>query len=89
MHTIKPLDVDALVASAKKTGAVLVAEEHQRLGGLGSSVAQALAAHHPTPMALWLSKINLVKVEPQPIDDEIWIGCQSPLSAKAKSLIGR
>ena len=51
VHTIKPLDVDALVASAKKTGAVLVAEEHQRLGGLGSSVAQALAAHHPTPMA--------------------------------------
>ena len=51
VHTIKPLDVDALVASAKKTGAVLVAEEHQQLGGLGSSVAQALAAHHPTPMA--------------------------------------
>lgn len=50
VHTIKPLDVNALVASAKKTGAVLVAEEHQRLGGLGSSVAQALAAHHPTPM---------------------------------------
>lgn len=51
VHTIKPLDVDALVTSAKKTGAMLVAEEHQRLGGLGSSVAQALAAHHPTPMA--------------------------------------
>ena len=51
VHTIKPLDVEALVASAKKTGAVLVAEEHQRLGGLGSSVAQALAAYHPTPMA--------------------------------------
>lgn len=51
VHTIKPLDVDALVASAKKTGAVLVAEEHQQLGGLGSSVAQALAALHPTPMA--------------------------------------
>ncbi len=51
VHTIKPLDVDALVTSAKKTGTMLVAEEHQRLGGLGSSVAQALAAHHPTPMA--------------------------------------
>ncbi len=51
VHTIKPLDVDALVTSAKKTGTILVAEEHQRLGGLGSSVAQALAAHHPTPMA--------------------------------------
>ena len=65
VHTIKPLDVDALVASAKKTGAVLVAEEHQRLGGLGSSVAQALAAHHPTPMAFVAVEDQFGKVEPQ------------------------
>ena len=50
VHTIKPLDVETLVSSAKKTGAVVVAEEHQRLGGLGCSVAQAMAAHHPVPM---------------------------------------
>ena len=58
VHTIKPLDEAALVASAKKTGAVVVAEEHQRLGGLGSSVSQALAAHHPT-------KMDFVAVEDQ------------------------
>ena len=50
VHTIKPLDEKTLLASAQKTGHVLVAEEHQRLGGLGSSVAQCLAANHPTTM---------------------------------------
>ncbi|MFN0033116.1 MAG: transketolase family protein [Flavobacteriales bacterium] len=50
IHTIKPLDVDAIVRSARKTGAVVTAEEHQINGGLGSLVAQALAKHHPTPV---------------------------------------
>lgn len=51
VHTVKPLDEATLIESAKRTGAVLVAEEHQRAGGLGESVAQVLAAHHPTRMA--------------------------------------
>jgi transketolase len=42
IHTIKPLDVEAIVQSAAKTGAVVTAEEHQLIGGLGSMVAQAL-----------------------------------------------
>ncbi len=50
IHTIKPLDEALVVASARKTGAVVVAEEHQILGGLGSSVAQTLARECPTPM---------------------------------------
>lgn len=50
IHTIKPLDVDAIVASARKTGAVVTAEEHLFNGGLGDSVAQALALNCPTPM---------------------------------------
>ena len=50
VHTIKPLDEATLVESAKRTGAVLVAEEHQRNGGLGSLVAQTLGKHCPTPM---------------------------------------
>lgn len=51
IHTIKPLDVEAIVKSAMKTGAVITAEEHQINGGLGSLVAQTLAKHHPTKMA--------------------------------------
>ena len=50
VHTIKPLDEEALIDSAQKTGCVIVAEEHQRLGGLGSSVAQCLGTKLPTAM---------------------------------------
>ncbi|GAA0872023.1 transketolase C-terminal domain-containing protein [Gangjinia marincola] len=49
IHTIKPLDEEAVVASAKKTGCVVTAEEHNFLGGLGESVARTLALHYPTP----------------------------------------
>ena len=38
-----------MIASAKKTGCVVTAEEHNFLGGLGESVARTLASHHPTP----------------------------------------
>ena len=48
--TIKPLDVEAIVKSAKKTGCVVVAEEHNAFGGLGEAVAGALAAQCPKPV---------------------------------------
>ncbi|WP_431128526.1 transketolase family protein [Flagellimonas flava] len=49
IHTIKPLDDEAILASVKKTGCVVTAEEHNYLGGLGESVSRVLATHHPTP----------------------------------------
>jgi transketolase len=49
IHTIKPLDVKAVIDSVKKTGCAVIAEEHQILGGLGSSIAQELAKHAPVP----------------------------------------
>ncbi len=52
IHTIKPLDVKAVLDSALKTGAVLTAEEHLVSGGLGELVAGVLATHCPTPMAM-------------------------------------
>ncbi len=51
IHTIKPLDETAILQSAKKTGAVVTCEEHNRLGGLGESVAGFLSTNHPTPQA--------------------------------------
>ena len=48
--TIKPLDDHAIIASAIKTGAVVVAEEHNRAGGLGELVAGVLAARSPKPV---------------------------------------
>ncbi|RZF59297.1 transketolase family protein [Sphingobacterium corticibacterium] len=49
IHTIKPLDEEAILKSIRKTGCVVTAEEHNRLGGLGDSVAQLLARELPTP----------------------------------------
>ncbi|MDR7433637.1 MAG: transketolase C-terminal domain-containing protein [Armatimonadota bacterium] len=50
MATIKPLDVAAVVAAAIETGAIVTAEEHNILGGLGSAVAETLGEHTPVPM---------------------------------------
>jgi transketolase len=49
IHTIKPLDEEAVKKSVAKTGCVVSAEEHNRLGGLGDSIAQLLARTNPTP----------------------------------------
>ncbi|MBI1870663.1 MAG: transketolase family protein [Chlamydiae bacterium] len=50
MHTIKPLDLELLKSECKKTGAIVTAEEHLLIGGLGSAVAQATAQIHPVPI---------------------------------------
>jgi transketolase len=49
IHTIKPLDEEAILESVAKTGCIVTAEEHQLNGGLGESVARLLAAQNPTP----------------------------------------
>lgn len=49
IHTIKPLDKDIIIKSVGKTGAIVTAEEHNYLGGLGESVARVLAESTPTP----------------------------------------
>ena len=48
--TIKPLDTDTILKSAKKTGAVITVEEGQINGGLGGAIAEALSENLPTPM---------------------------------------
>ena len=49
IHTIKPLDEELILASARKTGRVVTCEEHNRYGGLGDAVAQVLTRNHPVP----------------------------------------
>ena len=49
IHTIKPLDDEAILKSVKKTGCVVTAEEHNYLGGLGESVARVLVKNNPVP----------------------------------------
>ena len=50
LHTLKPLDTNAIVQVAVKTGAVVTAENHSIYGGLGSAVAEVLGENHPTPL---------------------------------------
>lgn len=50
MHTLKPLDEEAIIKAASETGAIIVAEEHLAHGGLGSQVAQVVAREKPVPM---------------------------------------
>ena len=50
MATLKPLDNEAVIRAAADTGAIVCAEEHNIIGGLGSAVARTLALHRPTPM---------------------------------------
>jgi transketolase len=59
--TIKPLDVEAIVASAERTGRVITVEEHSVIGGLGGAVAETLAEHRPTRV----SRVGLQDVFPQ------------------------
>lgn len=49
IHTIKPIDANAIIKSVSKTGCVVTAEEHQRNGGLGDAVAQVLTMNQPAP----------------------------------------
>jgi transketolase len=50
MHTIKPLDVELVASCARETGAIVTAEEHTIVGGLGGAIAECLAGVYPTPL---------------------------------------
>jgi len=56
IHTIKPLDEEAILASVRKTGCVVTAEEHNFLGGLGESVSRTLVEHFPAPQEFVATK---------------------------------
>jgi len=51
-HTVKPMDKKTVIEMAKKTGAIVTAEDHQVMGGLGSAVAEVLAKNHPVPIEM-------------------------------------
>ncbi len=50
MHTIKPIDRNAIVQAAKDTGCIVTCEDHQKIGGLGGAVAEVLAQEYPAPV---------------------------------------
>ena len=50
LHTIRPMDKEAISAAARETGAIVTAEEHLLQGGMGANVARLVAESHPVPM---------------------------------------
>ena len=50
IHTIKPLDTEIILKAAQETGAIVVAEEHNVIGGLGSAVAETVCESFPVPV---------------------------------------
>ncbi len=52
LHTIKPIDIDAVIASVLKTKAAVTVEEHQVTGGLGSAVSEVISQQHPVPIEM-------------------------------------
>lgn len=51
-HTVKPIDEETILAAAKKTGAVVTAEEHQVMGGFGSAVTEVISQNYPVPVKM-------------------------------------
>lgn len=52
LHTIKPIDQDIIIKAAVETGAIVTAEEHQIMAGMGSAVSEVVVKNHPVPMEM-------------------------------------
>lgn len=89
MHTVKPLDADLILEEARKTGHVVVAEEHQIWGGLGSAVATLLSKKHPCKMG-FVAIQDAYAESGQPEELLEKYGLTSPFIIKqAKKILGR
>ncbi|MEI8387989.1 MAG: transketolase C-terminal domain-containing protein [Verrucomicrobiota bacterium] len=90
MHTVKPLDVEAVKHAAKETGAILTVEEHNICGGLGSAVAEALmdsGSGNVRFKRLALPDVNVTKIGSQDwLRDEYGLGSKN-IAATIKNLI--
>lgn len=87
MHTLKPLDTEAIVSAAIETGAIITVEEHSIFGGLGSMVASVVAQNYPVPMKIiGIPDENAVHGSPTEIFDYYRITAQN-IASQASSLI--
>lgn len=88
LHTVKPLDRDCIVQAAKKCKAVVTAEEHQRIGGMGSAVCEVLAETNPCPVVRVGVKDSFGESgEPSQLMDRYGLNSKSILSAVEEALI--
>lgn len=89
IHTIKPLDDEAILNSVRKTKCVVTAEEHNYLGGLGESVARVLSQHLPTPQEFVATNDTFGESgTPAQLLEKYGLN-QNAIVAKAKTVISR
>lgn len=89
MHTVKPLDSEAVIAAAKKTGCIVTAEEHQINGGMGGAVAECLAKNCPVPMEMVGAQDTFGESgQPQELLDKYGMNALT-IAEKAKTVLGR
>ena len=88
IHTIKPLDVDLIWEAAEETGALVTAEEHSIIGGLGGAVAEALSAGRPVP----LERVGVADafartaLDPESLMDACGLAVEDVVSAAKRAL---
>lgn len=94
LHTLRPLDVDAITAAARETGAIVTAEEHLLQGGLGGNVARVVAEAHPVPMrCVGLADAYVESAEPEALlrkyhltAEDIAVAAREVMAAKRHTL---
>jgi transketolase len=88
MHTIKPLDREAILQAAAETSGIVTAEEHRFAGGLGGAVAELLAVERPTPMRMVAMPDEFAVVGPTVRLREKYGMSAEAIVAASKSLVG-
>ncbi|MCI5512623.1 MAG: transketolase family protein [Clostridia bacterium] len=88
IHTIKPIDREIIVKAAKETGAIVTAEEHNVIGGLGSAVAEVVCEEHPVPVVRVGVEDQFGRSGKVPALLELYGLTPENIAAKAKKAIG-
>ena len=89
LHTVKPLDEEAVILAARETGCIVTAEEHQVHGGMGSAVAECLAVNCPVPMEMVGVQDSFGESgQPQELMDKYGLN-QENIEAKIRAVLKR
>lgn len=90
LHTIRPLDVAAITAAARETGAIVTAEEHLLQGGMGSNIARIVAAHYPVPMRfVGLADTYVESAEPEALLEKYHLTAQDVVIAAREAVAAK
>lgn len=90
MHTIRPMDREAIAAAARETGAIVTAEEHFLHGGMGSNVARVVAETHPVPMRfVGLADVYVDSAEPEELLDKYGLTARDIAAAAREAVAAK